>query len=114
MARCALLAGAVLAGGGQAMAGVTCAVAEGVDKAGAEVLCQAIGAVLTEDGRAVGATAPVLDVLVTRPDRVVARLRWNATDVPGPEVEIMAVDGPLLPDWPERLASDLLRATPPP
>ncbi|NBE06458.1 hypothetical protein [Paragemmobacter ruber] len=96
------------------MAGVTCAAAAGVDMPGADALCQAVGAILAGDGRAADETAAVVEVLLMRPERVVARLRWGAAAAPGPEVEIMAMDGPLLPDWPERLASDLVRATPPP
>lgn len=91
-------------------AGLNCELAAGGGEKDAGRLCQALALVLDEGGVAAGGLT--LEVVQARDDLVAARLRWHGAA--GPVVQMEAMDGPLLPDWPERLAADLLRATPPP
>jgi hypothetical protein len=91
-------------------AGLTCEHAAGVEAEGALRLCQAVAAAL-EDG-AVPADGLTLEVVKARNDLVAARLHRRGEA--GPLVQVLAMDAPLQPDWPARLAADLLRAIPPP
>lgn len=91
-------------------AGLTCAPAAGGQAERAGRLCKALAAEL--ETRAVPADGLTLEVVRARADLVVARLHRHGAA--GPLVQMVAMDGPLLPDWPEKLAADLLRATPPP
>ena len=99
--------GALVCSGAPVTAGPTCVVAPGADPSQAEALCAALRA-------RIGEVSAVIEVVGAEAGRVMARLRWSGSGEPGPVVEMMAVDGPLLPGWPARLAADLLRATPPP
>lgn len=91
-------------------AGLTCEHAAGVDDKGAGRLCQAVAAALMEGALPVDGLT--LEVVKARADLVAARLHRNGDA--GPLVQVLAMDGPLQPDWPARLAADLLRAAPPP
>lgn len=89
---------------------LNCEHAEGAEPAAAATLCQALADALQD--RTIPADGLTLEVTAARPGLVAARLRWRGE--PGPLVQVVAMDGPLLPDWPARLAADLLQATPPP
>ena len=106
---------ACLCAGTSAAAGLRCdrTAEAGQDEAGQDEagrLCQAFAAALMD--AALVAEGVRLDVVQVRADLVAARVHRNGEV--GPLVQIVAMDGPLLPDWPERMAADLVRAMPPP
>ena len=90
--------------------GLNCERAEGAEPAAAATLCRALADALHD--RAIAADGLTLEVTAAQAGLVAARLRWRGDK--GPLVQVVAMDGPLLPDWPTRLAADLLQATPPP
>ena len=101
---------ACLCAGTSAAAGLRCAQAAGAGQEEAGRLCQAFAAALADEALVVEGLR--LDVVEARADLVAARVHRNG--VMGPLVQSVAMDGPLLPDWPERMAADLVRAMPPP
>lgn len=97
---CASMAGA---------SSLNCEHAKGAEHAAAATLCQALADALQD--RAIPAYGLSLEVTAAQPGLVAARLRWRGEQ--GPLVQVVAMDGPLLPDWPARLAADLLQVMPP-
>ena len=108
--RVGAVAVAGLCAGMAGAAGLTCVHSAGVEAEGAGLLCQAVAAAL--EAGAVPADGLTLEVVKARTDLVAARLRRDGEA--GPLVQVLAMDGPLQPDWPVRMAADLLRAQPPP
>lgn len=97
---CASMAGA---------SGLNCEHAEEAEPAAAATLCQALADALHD--RALPSDGLTLEVTAAEAGLVAARLRWQGEA--GPLVQVIAMDGPLLPDWPARLAADLLQTRPP-
>ena len=105
------------AGAGEGAGSLLCERAKGTDPALAEALCRAVAEALVAEagekaGEKAGAEAALmLEIAVARADLVAAR--WREAGGAGPLVQMVAMDGPLQPNWPERMAVDLIRALPP-
>lgn len=91
--------------------GLRCERAEGADPAQAEALCRAVAAALEAEAGAGAAAALMLEITVARPDLVAAR--WWRDGKAGPVTQVVAMDGPLMPDWAQQMARGLVRRTPP-
>lgn len=101
------------AGAGEGAGSLLCERAKGTDPALAEALCRAVAeALVAEAGEKAGEKAALmLEITVARADLVAAR--WREAGGARPLVQMVAMDGPLQPNWPERMAADLIRALPP-
>lgn len=91
--------------------GLRCERAEGADPAQAEALCQAVAAALEAEAGAATAAALMLEITVARPDLVAAR--WWRDGKAGLVMQVVAMDGPLMPDWAQQMARGLVRRVPP-
>ncbi|NGQ92768.1 hypothetical protein G5V65_17890 [Rhodobacter sp. HX-7-19] len=93
--------------------GLRCERAEGADPAQAEALCRAVAAALEAQAEAGAgaATALMLEISVARPDLVAAR--WWRDGKAGLVMQVVAMDGPLMPDWAQQMARGLVRRVPP-
>lgn len=90
--------------------GLACTSAKDATTDSATMLCAAVTAALAAS--ALPTDGLMVEVTAARSDFVAARLHRNGAT--GPLVQMVAMDGPLLADWPERMVADLLRSTPPP
>lgn len=91
--------------------GLRCERAEGADPAQAEALCQAVAAALEAEAGVGAGAALMLEITVARPDLVAAR--WWRDGKAGLVMQVVAMDGPLMPDWAQQMARGLVRRVPP-